>query len=116
MKLTKKDKIEILIWVEALRSGLFSQTRFRLQDNLGYCCLGVACELFVKNKIFIHDNSNIIYGDVPFYQPDLKDGHWLYRIDKDYWGKTGKHLIELNDVDKLTFNEIADKIEETYLK
>lgn len=28
-------------WVEALRSGDYKQTRLRLQDKGGYCCLGV---------------------------------------------------------------------------
>lgn len=34
------------MWVKALRSGQFKQDRCRLQTKNGYCCLGVACEVF----------------------------------------------------------------------
>lgn len=33
-------------WVEALRSGEFQQTTRKLSDGNGYCCLGVACEVY----------------------------------------------------------------------
>lgn len=36
-------------WVDALRSGAFSQTNGHLKDNIGYCCLGVACEVYRQN-------------------------------------------------------------------
>lgn len=34
-------------WIEALRSGQYRQTQARLRtnDGLGYCCLGVLCEI-----------------------------------------------------------------------
>ena len=32
-------------WIEALRSGEFSQSRSQLRDFDGHCCLGVLCEL-----------------------------------------------------------------------
>jgi hypothetical protein len=32
-------------WVKALRSGEYKQTKHRLRDKEGYCCLGVACEV-----------------------------------------------------------------------
>src|SRR4051812_2834892 len=35
-------------WVEALRSGRFKQTRGVLTNDEGYCCLGVACQLFIE--------------------------------------------------------------------
>ena len=33
-------------WVAALRSGKYPQTRGALRDDRGYCCLGVACDLY----------------------------------------------------------------------
>jgi hypothetical protein len=35
-------------WVEALRSGEFNQTKYVLHDDVGYCCLGVACEVYAR--------------------------------------------------------------------
>ena len=34
--------------VEALRSGEYTQTYKALRDREGYCCLGVACDLYRK--------------------------------------------------------------------
>lgn len=33
-------------WLAALRSGEFPQTQGHLRDHKGYCCLGVACEVY----------------------------------------------------------------------
>lgn len=33
-------------WVEALQGDEFEQTQGTLHDENGYCCLGVACELY----------------------------------------------------------------------
>ncbi len=45
-------------WVAALRSGKYEQTTGRLHlKGDGYCCLGVACDLFAKeNKIVISED------------------------------------------------------------
>lgn len=34
--------------VAALRSGQYAQTKYRLRSKDGYCCLGVACDIFLK--------------------------------------------------------------------
>ena len=36
--------------VEALRSGEYTQTNKVLRDKHGYCCLGVACDLYRKTE------------------------------------------------------------------
>jgi len=37
------------LWIEALRSGKYTQGNSRLRDREGgYCCLGVACDLVTK--------------------------------------------------------------------
>lgn len=35
-------------WVNALRSGKYQQTQGHLRDKTGYCCLGVACEIYLE--------------------------------------------------------------------
>lgn len=32
-------------WVEALRSGKYLQTQHQLKDDVGFCCLGVLCDI-----------------------------------------------------------------------
>ena len=35
-------------WLNALESGEYSQTNGGLKDTNGYCCLGVLCDLYIK--------------------------------------------------------------------
>ena len=42
-----KPEIKAL-WLEALRSGEYTQGRFVLREQNSYCCLGVLCDLFIK--------------------------------------------------------------------
>lgn len=39
-------------WIKTLLEGNFPQTKNRLQDDKGYCCLGVACQILENRKIF----------------------------------------------------------------
>lgn len=99
-------------WVAALRSGDYKQGQNYLCQGDCYCCLGVACELFIKeggelNKI---QKNN-------YYQYGGKDGH-LPEIVRDWLGLTfpqaswgNNSLLLLNDNEELDFNQIADVIE-----
>ena len=44
--MTEEQKLRVLLWVEALESGKYKQTRDHLRDERGMCCLGVACEVY----------------------------------------------------------------------
>ncbi len=37
-------------WINALLSGEYPQTQGHLKDKVGYCCLGVLCDLYLKEK------------------------------------------------------------------
>lgn len=37
-------------WLEALRSGKYKQDRGYLKTDEGYCCLGVLCDVYRKEK------------------------------------------------------------------
>lgn len=37
-------------WVAALRSGEYKQTKNKLRSEDAFCCLGVACDLFVNGN------------------------------------------------------------------
>lgn len=107
MKLTKQDKKEIKQWTKALRSGEFDQTTMTLQNNKGYCCLGVACKLFTKNPRISY--TNCLYGVIPSDQPHNKK--WLNEIDNEMKRITGAHLTSMNDSFGYSFTEIADVID-----
>jgi len=44
----KKEIAEL--WITALKSDEYKQTRGTLKDEKGYCCLGVLCDLYLKEK------------------------------------------------------------------
>jgi hypothetical protein len=113
---TKEDMQQFKIWIEALRSGKFEQTKERLQDKDGYCCLGVACEVLIPEheKVRRVGGNNYLSGALPSAQPGAPG--WLKVISFDIAKHTDKiELAEINDTDELSFDEIADILESTYI-
>lgn len=111
-------------WIEALRSGEYQQTPQRLcslgedGEPLGYCCLGVACEVYQKHekRLAVRNDQEEQYR---FYDncSGVTPG-----VVRDWLGLRNAHggpddvestisLVELNDRDKKTFAEIADILE-----
>lgn len=104
-------------WVEALRSGKYVQTKGRLADDHGYCCLGVLCELAIEDGLPVIKSISGDYGC--FFYDDAMDvlpksvAKWAgVNIASNYVDEYGIHrqLSEENDSGK-TFAEIADIIE-----
>ncbi len=115
-------------WVEALRSGEYKQGVSRLRIGDTYCCLGVLCDLYGKEKgvnwkipELLPDSDVYQFLDSFSILPD-EVAEWaetetvpgvVYSTER----KTGRiNLSELNDREKLNFKEIADLIENEYLK
>lgn len=108
-QLNKKDAQK---WANALRSGKYKQTRSTLQNIYGYCCLGVACKIFIpKNKQRIH--NTFLVGDLPENQKFSP--YWLQNIDDDINNKLFYKFSIMNDTKDFTFDEIADIIELVYI-
>lgn len=109
-------------WINALRSGGFSQTQQSLRDNLGMCCLGVLCE--VNNVGWRYDEITdewMTVNDSAGVPSVLDLGEDIIEIlmqdvmPTDEERKDGSIMCELtwmNDRDGKTFGEIADWIEE----
>lgn len=99
-------------WVKALRSGEYKQIQGLLKDDSGFCCLGVLCDLAMKD------------GGPEWYAGYLRDE--FLGIDTElplkvrkFMGITSKGqsaLITLNDDRDADFNTIADFIEKKYIK
>lgn len=115
------------IWVEALRSGKYEQCTsvLRSTDNK-FCCLGVLCELAVKEGVIppaeINNRNDYYIYDKTFYGvlPDpvagwagMKNTNGWYDVKKDSKGNIIETiaLYKHNDQDKMNFNQIADIIE-----
>ena len=106
-------------WVTALRSGEYTQTRWNLQTEQGYCCLGVLCDLYAKEtgtKWKVHTTED----DEPFTYYSFDDCGSCLPDSVEKWAglampnphvKGESSLAELNDGGS-TFTEIAQLIEE----
>ena len=111
-------------WVKALRSGEYKQGKELLREGDKFCCLGVACELAVKEGII--NNPKIIQKPFvshvsPLYEYEKKTTHlpekvmkWLGLRDNEGGFFTGrkkrKYLTTLNDNGR-SFKQIARYIE-----
>jgi hypothetical protein len=110
-------------WVNALRSGEYTQGTGRLAtirpDHIEYCCLGVLCELAVKNGLAVKSvQSNSFFR---YYSPNnINDSNtatlpncvleWAELKDRQGWSTNEDSLTSLNDHGK-SFEEIAQVIE-----
>lgn len=123
-------------WVDALRSGEFKQGKGHLRVNDTYCCLGVACELALRDGVELPVE---IHAAQCNHAVDLKEKHsgGMYEYDggssvlpkqvSDWLGIGVAHplardddgelrgVAELNDLHGMDFNRIADAIEAEYL-
>ena len=113
-------------WIAALRSGEYTQGHGALSVNNKFCCLGVACDLYIKahpNKAkWVPDNyaserSTIhiseVYDDYGAeLAPEVQEWLGLSTVDGCYYedNLATTSLIWHNDKNKDSFERIADII------
>lgn len=102
-------------WVEALRSGKYEQAQEQLRRDDGFCCLGVACDLYAQETGEGEWTLGAFKLDGLYKTADLpiKVRDWLgLTSEGGTWGDadTNLSLIYLND-EGHPFAEIADTIE-----
>lgn len=101
MGMTKELKQQ---WIEALRSGEYKQIKNILKDEIGYCCLGVLCDIIPDWTISEDGDSVVELGRYNTYD----------KIEK-ILGVDSTTLTTMNDDDGKTFAEIADYIEQNII-
>ena len=113
-------------WLEALRNGGYVKTTGRLyeqKDNIDcFCAVGVLVNETVgfypyREKHEYADEASSELGGVPskhllpkVFKKDYVPKYWKYL--KLQYKNTERVIYELNDDEELSFNEIADLIEE----
>lgn len=127
--MVNKDRVQLL--VEALRSGQYQQgMEFLHKNNDGgqdqFCCLGVACDVAVKNGLDVsvepvEDKPNFItYDENGGYMP-TSVYHWYgFTTDDPVIDRNDQNgqvitATKANDNMRWTFGAIANAIEKTYL-
>jgi hypothetical protein len=131
-----EQRLHIKAWVDALRSGQFSQTTGKLRDvGGGRCCLGVACDVYHQEthqgtweeaKLgddgipFVDGNNNRQTGAMPpavVQWLGLSSGDPIVQITVDDDDVENECSLSIcNDDKEMDFDQIADAIERTYLK
>lgn len=116
---------EFYKWIEALRSGKYKQTTGKLQDGVGYCCLGVACKVLIFEDLQRKDYLDRLVDTEPQFQVYAPE--WLKQINEDVIARQKEEsarsedtifaasLIHLNDERGFTFDTIADVLELIYV-
>lgn len=68
------------LWVEALRSGRYPQATGALHSREGWCCLGVACDVAVRNGVPLNYEINSdgfgFWDGMSQYLPVAME-HWM---------------------------------------
>ena len=116
------------LWVKALRSGDYIQGKGYLHMEDRFCCLGVACDLFKEQLgLTVRDNLEdepvvVTYdgedGTLPEAVSTLTGVDRLGSLRSEVMvsGTAIYTFIELNDTAEFTFDQIADVIEEQFIK
>jgi hypothetical protein len=107
------NKENIQKWVDTLRSDEFKQTKDALKNEDGYCCLGVACEVYGKENNVTFNERDYFLG-VNDVLPSSVQEWFDLPCGNPYFG--GERATTHNDEHRRTFAEIADLIEAEYLK
>lgn len=121
-------------WAAALESGEYHQTTNVLQDSDGYCCLGVLCDLAIKDGLdglrWDEADGMTLYVRVDYEEDERSDdvidengAHWQEWDNGDVpevvrrWARVsetdpvltegGNTAIHLNDSEGYNFEQIA---------
>lgn len=120
MQVPSPNVFNIRKWVDALRSGKYTQTTNHLHDKVGFCCLGVACDLYAKDTETgwdpIYNGRYSFEGEEAILPPSVRK--WLGLSPNpmvQYVDGENHTLASLNDNLKANFHTIADAIEKEYL-
>lgn len=114
-------------WIAALRSGKYAQAQHALRNENGFCCLGVACDIYDptrwdKERMYLDHDIDLPPEVNEEYGFPLEDADYAFEVSEAEFTKiTGLPaeqdmspltLISLNDTYGLTFDQIADVMEE----
>lgn len=88
------------MWIEALRSGTYPQTTRNLRDDVGFCCLGVMCDLARKEdesngRWRLHSDEDGQLKHFYTFEGPRADGTTLPPFNVSRW------FFGLNDLDSL---------------
>ena len=104
-------------WIVALNSDEYTQTKNRLKDSTGFCCLGVLTDLYAKEhnqEWTLNDAGNYSFGG---WSSTLSNEVMNWAGIVEPWGYFKDPVGEFNTLaglndDGYSFKQIAQVIEE----
>ena len=117
------DLLLIQTWIDALESGNYPQTRGRLRDNKGHCCLGLLCEVSGIGTWVPNGKGSPPAGRDPGFSYRVHESDPnppSYRPSYEVLRRTGldpadvTKLIAFNDDAGMSFPEIAQRLRAYY--
>ncbi len=103
-------------WVKALRGGEYKQGQKRLRRDDTFCCLGVLCDLYIKEKGLewnLRDKDYDVHGETATLPLEVADWAEVESptpyVQLNDFGTIS--LIFLNDRSMFSFDQIASLIE-----
>jgi hypothetical protein len=82
------------VWVNALRSGEYNQGGEKLRGANGYCCLGVLCDIYVKEH-----NKEWEFVSVDEYSDENNPypmDYWYFDGESEFLPESVREWAELN--------------------
>lgn len=115
-------------WVQALRNGGYNQTRGYLANEDGYCCLGVLCEVAIKEGLEIEveedDSDGRVYysGEESQLPVEVADWAEISRLGEREYSNPDSNLDDFDSLASVndyqpspfTFWHIAHIIEQEF--
>lgn len=111
--MTKLQK-DILTWTRALRSGEYKQAKYKLQSSDGYCCLGVACDIFIPDNKKLKERG-FLQGGYPTQNIQPFSPQWIRDIDNYLISPTELVSVLAYYNEEMSFDEIADILELVFI-
>lgn len=110
-------------WIEALESGKYTQCMGKLFDGKNYCCLGVACDIFLDQEFVetdSEDTSYVVEGtreglELPYFLMEEMGMKKSYGQLLENDNSINASLVNMNDGGR-SFEEIAQAIRENWEK
>lgn len=108
------------LWIDALTSGEFQQDTLALKGDTGHCCLGVLCELYMKDTGMGHWEESLGVIGHGFKTERMKSPSFSHLPEEvlEWAGMQSSEgavhdttLVILNDRDHVPFDKIAKIIE-----
>lgn len=102
-------------WIKALRSGSYLKTSGALRNDVGFCALGVLCDISQTGQWESEPNTKKFQylGQIHYLPKQVAEWAGMTQTEAS---KVNAYLITYNDKQRKDFNSLADLLIQKYKK